>query len=80
MTIDAVERNFEIIGEAAGQLPQAVKGNHSKIVWYGVISFRNRLIHKYFSVDYQTLWHILQNELSVLRIQLQTIADSQFAG
>lgn len=69
-TVDAVERNFEIIGEAANQLPDTFQNDHSEIVWYNVISFRTRLIHGYFGVDYQILWYIVQNDLQDLESQL----------
>ncbi|WP_460914222.1 HepT-like ribonuclease domain-containing protein [Spirosoma areae] len=38
------------------------------------MSFRNRLIHGYFGVDYQILWYILQNDLTALESQLSAIA------
>lgn len=72
-TIDAVERNFEIIGEAANQLTIEFRETHSHILWHGIISFRNRLIHGYFGVDYQILWYLLQNDLPQLKIDLQAI-------
>lgn len=72
-TIDAVERNFEIIGEAANQLPQAFQNEHPAIAWHGVISFRNRLIHGYFGVDYEILWYIIQNDLQELEKQLSAL-------
>ena len=59
-TVDAVERNFEIIGEAANQLPQSVRDGATSVDWYAIISFRNRLIHGYFGVDYQILWYIVE--------------------
>ncbi|WP_183973138.1 HepT-like ribonuclease domain-containing protein [Runella defluvii] len=43
-----------------------------KIAWHGVISFRNRLIHGYFGVDYEILWYIIQNDLQELEEQLST--------
>lgn len=47
---DAVIRNFEIIGEAAGRLSAPPTGS-SETVWRKLIAFRNRLIHGYWSVD-----------------------------
>ena len=73
-TVDAVERNFEIIGEAANQLSPAFQNEHDEISWYSVISFRNRLIHGYFGVDYQILWTILQEDLPELEIQLSKLS------
>jgi uncharacterized protein with HEPN domain len=69
-TVEAVERNFEIIGEAAHQLPQSFRDQHTEIVWYSLISFRNRLIHGYFGVDYEILWYIVQYDLPDLERQL----------
>jgi uncharacterized protein with HEPN domain len=73
-TIDAVERNFEIIGEAANQLTSDFREATPHIRWHGIISFRNRLIHGYFGVDYQILWYLLQNEIPQLKIDLQNIS------
>ena len=72
-TGDAVERNFEIIGEAANQLPEAFQNEHAEIAWHGVISFRNRLIHGYFGLDYEILWYIVQNDLQSLENQLRAL-------
>ena len=44
-TIDAVIRNFEIIGEAANRLPEAFKENHPDIDWFKIRGFRNRIVH-----------------------------------
>lgn len=68
-TVEAVERNFEIIGEAANQLPETVQMEYSHIPWHSVIGFRNRLIHGYFGVDYEILWYILKVDLPVLKVQ-----------
>ena len=45
---DAVIRNFEAIGEAAGRLPASVR-NEPGAPWRKIIAFRNRLIHDYWS-------------------------------
>ncbi len=44
-TIDAVVRNFEIIGEATGKVPEDFKTGHPEIEWRRMIGFRNRIIH-----------------------------------
>ncbi len=72
-TVDAVERNFEIIGEAATQLPKFVQEANPSIQWHSVVSFRNRLIHGYFGVDYQILWYVIQNDLPDLENKLSTM-------
>jgi len=48
-TIDAVIRNFEIIGEAANRLPEEYKDAHSEIDWFRIRGFRNRIVHDFRS-------------------------------
>lgn len=42
-TVDAVVRNFEVIGEAANNLPKDFLTEYPKIDWSGLIGFRNKL-------------------------------------
>jgi uncharacterized protein with HEPN domain len=72
-TIDAVVRNFEIIGEAANRIDAEFKSNHSQVEWNKLRGFRNRLVHEYFGVDYQILWEIIENELPILIELLKSI-------
>src|SRR4051794_8117194 len=65
-TIDAVIRNFEIIGEAAIRLPQDFKDKYNFIDWYRIIGFRNRIVHGYFGIDYSIVWQIKETFLSLL--------------
>jgi len=44
-TIDAVVRNFEIIGEAARYIPAEIKTKYQNIDWKGMIGLRNRIAH-----------------------------------
>lgn len=55
---DAVIRNFEIIGEAAGRLSEEARGNPA-VPWSKIIAFRNRLIHGYWSVDLPLVWDVI---------------------
>ena len=57
-TVDAVIRNFEIIGEAANRLPDNYKDNHPTIDWHRIRGFRNRIVHDYFGIDYTIVWEI----------------------
>ena len=45
-TVDAVARNFEIIGEAANRLPDDFKLTHPSIDWNRIRGFRNRLFDR----------------------------------
>jgi uncharacterized protein with HEPN domain len=59
-TIDAVIRNFEIIGEAANRLPADFKNKYNSIDWNRIRGFRNRIVHHYFGIDYEIVWRILK--------------------
>ena len=58
-TVDAVIRNFEIIGEASNLLPDEIKEKYSEIDWHRIRGFRNRIVHEYFGVDLQIIWKII---------------------
>ena len=62
-TVDAVIRNFEIIGEATKNLPAAIKDKYSDTPWKEMYRLRNRISHEYFGVDYQIIWRIITDYL-----------------
>jgi uncharacterized protein with HEPN domain len=65
-TIDAVVRNFEIIGEASNRIDPDFKLNNPEIEWNRLRGFRNRIVHEYFGVDNEIIWDIIQNYLNEL--------------
>ena len=65
-TYSAVIREFEIIGEAVGKLPQSLKERRSDVEWQDIRDFRNLLIHEYFGVDLEIVWKIIKDDLPVL--------------
>jgi len=74
-TVDAVERNLEIIGEATANLPEALLARYPQVPWHRMRGLRNILIHEYFGVDLGIIWQTLQEDLPPLRAQLQRILD-----
>jgi uncharacterized protein with HEPN domain len=62
-TVDAVIRNFEIIGEASKNLPKDIKEIYSEIPWDQMYRLRNRISHEYFGIDYDIIWDIASNYL-----------------
>ena len=67
MTIDAVVRNIEIIGEASIKVPDDIKQKNPDIPWKKLSGIRNRIVHEYFGVDVNIIWFIVSNELSQLK-------------
>jgi uncharacterized protein with HEPN domain len=72
-TLDAVIRNFEIIGEAANRLPENFKDDHNNIDWHRIRGFRNRIVHDYMGIDFGIVWEIRNNYLRPLIDMLNTL-------
>ncbi|BDG29867.1 DUF86 domain-containing protein [Thermus thermophilus] len=73
LLMSAVIRQLEIIGEAAKNLPEEVKGRHSQIPWSLMARMRDRLAHGYWTVDPEILWGVIQEELPSLKPRLAEI-------
>lgn len=76
-TKHAVERNFEIIGEAVSRIPQSFKGQHPQIEWRIIKDFRNFIIHDYFGINYQILWDTIQFRLPELLTRINGLTDQK---
>lgn len=74
----AVEREFEIIGEALAQLAKLDAALVARISDYRrIIAFRNILIHGYADVDDQLVWDIVETKLPVLAKEVAELLDSK---
>jgi uncharacterized protein with HEPN domain len=72
-TYSAVIREFEVIGEAVGNIPGEVKQRYSDVEWQDIKDFRNLLIHEYFGIDLEIVWKIIQEDLPTLIKAVKTI-------
>jgi len=75
MLIDAVIRNFEIIGEAANNVPVGLQEKYSDLPWTKMYRLRNIVIHHYHGIDYEMIWEITHNSLPQNKIDLQKVID-----
>lgn len=78
LIIDAVTRNFEIIGEAAHRIDQTIKDKHHEIPWRQMYGLRNFAIHEYHIIDPVILWEIAENNLIDNRQQLIELLEKEF--
>ncbi len=74
-TIDAVTRNFEIIGEAANSVPIEIKQKYINVPWQQMYGLRNYASHEYFGISLITLWEIIQHNLSKNKTDIQVIIN-----
>lgn len=72
-TYDATIRNIEIGGEAANNVPRAVRDAHKEIPWRGIVDTRNRIIHGYGSINDEAVWEILSRDIPELIPQLRVL-------
>jgi uncharacterized protein with HEPN domain len=69
----SIERQLEIIGEAANNLsPEFIKSNPD-VPWPQIISFRNLIVHEYFGLDLELIWDVVVNHIPSFKIQVQRI-------
>ncbi len=80
MAVDAVVRNFEIIGEATKNVPKMVKDKYPDVEWKEAIGFRNVLTHDYFGIDLESVWDTLKNNIPVLKRHIGEVLKSEQQG
>jgi uncharacterized protein with HEPN domain len=74
----AVERCFEIIGEAVAKLSDETKTKYPDVGWRDIKDFRNKLAHDYFDIDYGKVWKIIVEELPTLKVQIAQIINEVY--
>ncbi len=72
---EAVLWNLSILGEAATNIPDPVKGDHPEIPWHAITGTRNRIIHGYPAIDDATIWEIIQEGIPELKPLLHALLD-----
>lgn len=63
----AIERQLEIIGEAANHLSDELKITRPEIEWRKIVAFRNFVAHEYFGIDLELVWDIVVNKIPPLK-------------
>jgi uncharacterized protein with HEPN domain len=79
MAVDAIIRNFEIIGEASKNIPTEIQEKYPEIPWRKMYGLSNLIAHEYFGIDYEMIWEIAKNNLPQNRNDLATIIEKEKA-
>ncbi|MEW6249880.1 MAG: DUF86 domain-containing protein [Planctomycetota bacterium] len=73
----AVERDFEIIGEALAALRDQDPASIATIGdWPQIIAFRNLLVHRYWRVDHGRVWRMIAEDLPPLLSQVRQLLSA----
>ena len=73
----AVERNFQIIGEAARRLTNVDEATAAGLGPVArVIAFRNIIVHGYDSMDYEVVWSVIKHDLPGLSLRATELLRS----
>jgi uncharacterized protein with HEPN domain len=73
-TQDAVIRNIEVLGQAVKGISDDTRALEPAVPWRKIAGMRDVLIHEYFGVELGLIWDVVENELPVLRPQLERLS------
>lgn len=71
----ALQRAFEIVGEATKQLSPELREQYSEVPWRRMAGMRDLIIHKYFAVELETVWDTVHRHFPHDTAQLRVILD-----
>ena len=67
----AVVKNLEIVGEASYMLSLPFKESHPDTPWDNIIKMRHILVHGYYQIDADEVWHAAKDDIPPLRMQIE---------
>ena len=69
----AVERELQIIGEAARLVSPDLMDRYSFVPWRQIIGLRNKLVHDYWEIRRERIWIVVSEHLQALVRDIDTI-------
>ena len=69
----AVIRELGIIGEATKNLTEKIRNKFKNIPWKEIAGMRDKLTHRYFTVDLKEVWNTCKKDIPVLKKEIQDI-------
>jgi len=66
---------LQVIGEAVKNIPGEIKEKYQEIPWRKVVGMRDRLIHGYFTVDFERVWETVKRDLPPLKEAINKILE-----
>lgn len=76
----AVEREIEIIGEAARSVSESFKEAHPEIPWRKIVAQRHKLAHEYGEIQDEILWRVVSVHIPEPIKMLQALINFETRG
>lgn len=76
-TLDAVERNFITIGEAANHVPEKVREKHPDVPWREIVAMRRVVARQYFGIHPRIMWNAIHEDFPHTSQKLRRILESE---
>lgn len=75
-----IVHHLQIIGEACRGLSGDFRQRHSEVPWEKIVGMRNILVHRYFGIDREAVWLVVETDLPGLKSSIQNILGQTTDG
>ena len=72
---DAIIRELQIVGEAAGRITRELTTSRPEIPWAEITGLRHKLVHDYFVVDLRIVWQTATEDVPLVRPLIAALLD-----
>lgn len=72
-TQDAVIRRLEIMGEAAKNIHEEIRGKYPHVPWKQIAGMRDVLIHAYAGVNIRRVWKVIREDAPRLKEMVEDL-------
>ena len=69
----AVERNLQILGDAAKRISNRTREASPTVPWKGIVGQRNVIVHDYAEIDPERVWRLVESEMEPLQSHLEAL-------
>jgi uncharacterized protein with HEPN domain len=76
MVRSAVERQIEIVGEAARRVSEELRARTPHVPWRPIIAQRHILAHEYGEIEHELIWRVATRHIPALLAQLRPVEGS----
>jgi len=68
--------NLMILGEAVNNITQEFAAMNPDVDWKGIAGIRHKIVHDYADIDFDTIWDILQNDITEAYNKVKAVVDT----